>query len=96
MTASEEIREVDENGTTIVLGGDVISGCFFSVVGLPEPTPGVVYVVARPLAVALAMSGQARPDVAVVDRLVRDDKGTIIGASGFARIVSAPIGQDER
>jgi len=55
--------------------------------GLPVALPAVFYVVARPLAVAMALAGQSRPDVVVVDRLVRDDKGVIIGAEGFARIV---------
>jgi hypothetical protein len=74
-----EIREPNEDGvTTISLG---------QMAGLPVALPAVFYVVARPLAVAMALAGQSRPDVVVVDRLVRDDKGVIIGAEGFARIV---------
>ena len=57
------------------------------IIGLPDPEEGTVYVVARPLAVAMALSGYTREDVVVVDRLVRNDAGVIIGASGFARIV---------
>jgi len=74
----EEIRTVEDGATTISLGG---------VSGLPAPLPGIVFVVARPLAVAMALAGQSRPDVVVVDRLVRNDEGVIVGAEGFARIV---------
>jgi len=74
----EEIRTVEDGVTTISLGG---------VSGLPAPLPGIVFVVARPLAVAMALAGQSRPDVMVVDRLIRNDEGVIVGAEGFARIV---------
>lgn len=66
------------DGDIVRLGG---------VVGLPDPQPGVRYVVARPLAVAMALSGAAREDVWVVKEMVRDGEGRIVGARGFARIV---------
>jgi len=57
------------------------------VLDLPDPVEGVTYVVARPLAMAMAMAGVAREDVVVVGRLIRDADGVITGAHGFLRFV---------
>ena len=54
------------------------------VVDLPGPQPGVVYIVSRP--VALAIAGE-RSDVLVPDDFVRDENGRIIGARRLARFV---------
>jgi hypothetical protein len=67
--------------------GDVIR--LGSIVGLPDPMPGTKFVVARPLAVALALQGVRRDDVVVVKKLLRDEKGVIVGAEGFARVETA-------
>ncbi|RLG42605.1 MAG: hypothetical protein DRO05_00580 [Thermoproteota archaeon] len=53
------------------------------VVNLPDPQPGVGYIVSRP--VALAVIG--RPDVFVPDDFIRDENGRIIGARRLARFV---------
>jgi len=55
--------------------------------GLPDPEDGVFFVVVRPVAVAMAFAGEARDDVVVIKDLVRDPRGQVLGASGFARIV---------
>lgn len=66
--------------------GDITIG---GITGLPARMSGVGYVVSRPLAVALAMSGVKRDDVYVVRELLRNEHGHITGARGFARVVTA-------
>jgi len=54
------------------------------VVGLPPQEPQTLYIVSRP--VALALQGQ-RPDLLVPDQFERDDEGQTVGCRGFAQFV---------
>jgi len=54
------------------------------VVDLPDPEDGTVYIVSRPVALALAGT---RADVVVPDDFVRDDQGRIIAARRLARLI---------
>lgn len=66
------------------INGYPISKNFYGeIIGLPEPQPGVFYVVSA--LVAQAAAGQ-RTDLLVVNDTVRDQEGRIIGCRGFARI----------
>jgi hypothetical protein len=60
----------------------VIRTCFGSVVGLPDPVPGVVYVVSSITAQAVV----DRMDVYVPARPIRDEKGRIIACAALGRI----------
>jgi hypothetical protein len=73
-------------GDPITVGGHevaVASVGFGEVVGLPDPVPGVGYVVSR--AVAEAVPGRA--DVFYPDIPVRDEQGRIVGCRALARAV---------
>lgn len=48
--------------------------------GLPDPTPGVVYITS-----ALVAQAAGRPDVLAPDEVVRDENGRVIGARALAR-----------
>jgi len=72
-----EVREAGE-----VLGVPVVETVAAGVEGLPEPRPGVYYIVSR--AVAAACPG--RDDLLVPDDLVRDGEGRVIGARRLARV----------
>lgn len=50
--------------------------------GLPDPEPGVVFVVSR--VVATATLGTARSDILIPGPLVRDDQGRVIGCDGLS------------
>lgn len=52
------------------------------VAGLPDPQPGVAYIVSRLVAEAC----RGRDDIFVVDDLVRDPQGRVIGARALARV----------
>lgn len=66
------------------INGYPISKNFYGeIIGLPEPQPGVFYVVSA--LVAQAAAGR-RTDLLVVNDTVRDKDGRIIGCRGFARI----------
>jgi len=54
------------------------------VVDLPDPEDGTLYIVSRPVALALAGT---RADVVVPDDFVRDDQGRIIAARRLARLI---------
>lgn len=54
------------------------------VVDLPAPQPGIFYVVSLPCMTEMRHSGRA--DLVVVDRLVRNAEGTVVGARGFGRV----------
>lgn len=56
---------------------------FGAVYGLPDPAPGVLYIVARP--VAEACRGQ-RDDLLIVDDTVRDAAGRVVGCRALARL----------
>lgn len=53
-----------------------------TVVGLPEPEPGVLFVVSRTLAEAVG-----RSDLVVPHDLVRSEEGQIVGCRSFACVV---------
>jgi len=53
------------------------------VIGLPEPIPGVVYIVST--IVAMAMKGKGRYDIVAPGELVRDGEGKPIGCYGLTR-----------
>jgi len=66
------------------INGFPISKNFYGeIIGLPEPQPGIFYVVSA--LVAQAAAGR-RTDLLVVNDTVRDQEGRIIGCRGFARI----------
>ena len=52
---------------------------------LPEPEAGKLYIVSRPIAMALAGK---RKDVVVPDDFIRDEKGNIIGARRLAILMA--------
>ncbi|MFI6883942.1 hypothetical protein [Streptosporangium canum] len=54
-------------------------------VNLPDPQPGVLYLISLPLALELRSSG--REDLLTTDRLVRNMEGTFIGCRGFGRAI---------
>ena len=72
-----EVREAGE-----VLGIPVVETYAAGVEGLPEPRPGVLYIVSR----AVAQAAPDRDDLTVPDDLVRDEEGRVIGARRLARI----------
>lgn len=55
---------------------------FGEVSGLPEPAPGVYYIVSALVAQALPQ----RDDLLIPDDVVRDEAGRIIGCRAFARV----------
>jgi len=55
---------------------------FGQVENLPEPRPGVAYVVSRVVAEAV----QGRDDLYVVDDTVRDEQGRVVAARALAKI----------
>ena len=66
------------------INGYPISKNFYGeIIGLPEPQPGIFYVVSA--LVAQAAAGR-RTDLLVVNDTVRDKEGRIVGCRGFARI----------
>lgn len=58
---------------------------FGQVTGLPDPQPGVLYVMSR----AAAEAVPHRDDVVYPDGQVRDASGRIIGCRGLARVLTA-------
>lgn len=59
-----------------------VAGSPREIIGLPDPEPGVVYVVAKAVADA-APAG--RGDLVSPGRLLRDEDGTVIGCDGLTR-----------
>lgn len=60
----------------------VIHTTYWEVEGLPEPEPGMIYVVS-------ALTAQAAPkraDVYVTDEAVRDGAGRVIGCRGLTQV----------
>lgn len=80
---------------TITVGGwevPLVETTYGSVVDLPDPKPGVLYLVS--LACATEMRHSGRDDLIVVDRLVRNSEGTVVGARGFSRVATRMIDHD--
>lgn len=77
------VDQIRTNVDTIIIDGvafPVSRSVFGSVVGLPDPVDGTVYIVS--MLVAQAAAG--RTDLLAVDQTIRDDAGRIVGAKGFA------------
>lgn len=55
---------------------------FGEVEGLPDPEPGVAYIVST----LVAQAARERSDIYVVDDTVRDEAGRIVGARALARV----------
>ena len=72
---SEKVGEID--------GFPISKNFYGEITGLPDPLPGVYYVVSA--LVAQAAAGK-RSDLLVVNDTVRDEKGQIVGCRGFAQI----------
>lgn len=71
-------------GTIETDGGSTIPlfrTTFGAIAGLPDPAEGVVYLVSNSVAQAVR-----RDDVLIVDDLVRDGEGRILGCRAFARV----------
>ncbi|HEY8393602.1 MAG TPA: hypothetical protein VIK92_02235 [Thermaerobacter sp.] len=75
---------------TIAVGGwlevPLVDTTYGEVEGLPDPEPGVFYLVSLACATELRHSG--RDDLIVVDRPVRNSEGTVVGARGFGRVAA--------
>ena len=78
-TTRIQFDTVDVEGLTIAVNRTE----FGEVMGLPEPQPDTLYVVS--MLVAQAVSG-TRDDVLVVDDVVRNKYGDIIGARALAHV----------
>lgn len=63
-------------------GFPVRTNTYKEVTGLPEPTPGKVFIVSA----LVAQATKGREDILVPDGTVRDENGVIIGCTGFAVI----------
>lgn len=65
---------------------ELVSADYGEVVGLPDPEPGVYYIVSALVLSALRESGSTRRDVIAPDTgptAVRDEKGNVIGVTRF-------------
>jgi len=69
---------VEVDGVTIPL---VRTAATTTLVGLPDPAPGVLLVVARPVAEAAAL----RDDLVYPHRTVRDADGNVVGCRALGR-----------
>ena len=70
---------------TTIAGHEIaisVAGSPREIIGLPEPEPGVVYIVAK--AVADAAPG-GRGDLMSPGRLLRDADGNVVGCDGLTR-----------
>ena len=76
-----EVADIADEGIGSIRYGDVE--------GLPEPQDGVLWIVSKMTAIAVAASGSPRGDLVVIGREVRDTDGRIIAGRGLARIESA-------
>lgn len=59
-----------------------VAGPVREIIGLPDPEPGVVYIVAKAVADAAPAS---RGDIVSPGRLLRDAEGKVIGCDGLTR-----------
>jgi hypothetical protein len=79
---SEGLARVSEKETQIGMlnGIPLFSKTFGEVVGLPDPQEGILFIVSGLVKAACPN----RTDLLVPTKLVRDEKGNIIGCQGFA------------
>jgi len=72
---------------TITVGGwlevPLVETIHGEIVDLPDPEPGVFYLVSLACA-----TNAGRDDLIVVDRPVRNAEGTVVGARGFGRVAT--------
>lgn len=86
---SGKVARVAVKSVTVgsLLGAPVRKTEYGEVEGLPEPTPGTVYIVSTVVLLALAAKGVRRNDVVAPDTspgsAVRDPNGNIIGVKGW-------------
>lgn len=73
----EQIGTIESDGHTIPL----YRTTFGAITGLPAPREGTAYLVSNIVAQAVK-----RDDVLIVDDIVRDGAGRIIGCRSFARV----------
>lgn len=59
-----------------------VAGSPREIIGLPDPEPGVVYIVAKAVADA---APAARGDLMSPGRLIRDGDGNVVGCDGLTR-----------
>lgn len=74
-TSVEQVGEID--------GIRINRRTFGEVEGLPEPAPGVVYIVSALVAQAVAST---RNDCLIVDETVRNEAGQIVGCNALGKI----------
>jgi hypothetical protein len=82
----EETREVVDH---LVVDGSTYPICrteFGRVVGLPDPEPGVQYIVSHPVALWAKFHDPDRTDLLVPDDAVRDEQGQPIGCRALAHV----------
>ena len=72
--------------STTVDGVTVTRSMLTGVQGLPEPEPGIWYVVSGMVVEHLGAWGPARPDVLAPGELVRDEAGRPVGCLGLRGI----------
>lgn len=72
-----QIGTIESDGYTIPL----YHTTFGAITGLPDPAPDTVYLVSNIVAQAVR-----RDDVLIVDDMVRDGEGRILGCRAFARV----------
>ena len=71
-------EQTNLNGHEIAVA---VAGSPREIIGLPEPEPGVVYIVAK----AVADAAPHRGDLMSPGRLLRAEDGTVIGCDGLTR-----------
>ena len=80
--STETVGEVEVAGEKF----PVTRTTFGSPEGMPEPDEESVYVLSLITAQAAAAAGRSTDDLLIVGETVRDDKGVIIGCTGFGRL----------
>ncbi len=55
--------------------------------GIPEPEDRTLYIVNKPVALAMAVGGIAREDVVIAHDVQRDHQGRYTGARGLAHLI---------
>jgi len=77
-TVRKQMGSISIDGVDVPINKTV----FGDISGLPDPAPDTIYVVSMLVAQAVPN----RDDVYIVDDIVRDDQGRIIGAKALAHV----------
>jgi len=77
-TVRKQIGSISVDGVDVPINKTV----FGDISGLPDPAPDTIYVVSMLVAQAVPN----RDDVYIVDDIVRDDQGRIVGAKALAHV----------